>query len=203
VDEPVAGAERDTGRRRWLALALLAPIALSFLLVDLGGWSLWGDEALYGGVAIDTAAAGRLLPMVIDDDDYVSKPIGGFLFLRAAFALWGPTEIAARLPSVAAALATVLLVAHAGARWFGAGQGFLAGLFLVTAPRALNFHGFRSGTFDALLVLATSAVLVLWIESVRRGSRGRWLAHTFEPQPPEENTRFVPSAVSTKVPVDV
>lgn len=160
-------------RRLWTAL-VLAPLAALVLCWNLGEGSLQGDEALYVAVVTETAESGRRLPLRVDGADYVSKPIGGFVPMRLAIDRVAPVELAARLPSVLAAWLLVLLVGDAAARWFGGGSGVVAGLLLVTAQRPLDLHGFRSGTFEAFLVLSISATVVFWIESRRRESRPLW-----------------------------
>ncbi len=101
------------------------------------------------------------------------------LWLQAlGLKLLGYGELAIRLPSALAGLATIALLV-----WFAERQlkkplaGYLAGLVLVTTPWC-GFHVTRTGDFDALLTLWLTAALLfgwLWLESLKEDEpRPRW-----------------------------
>ncbi|RMD73466.1 MAG: phospholipid carrier-dependent glycosyltransferase, partial [Bacteroidetes bacterium] len=101
------------------------------------------------------------------------------LWLQAlGLQLLGYGELAIRLPSALAGLATIALLV-----WFAERQlkkplaGYLAGLVLVTTPWC-GFHVTRTGDFDALLTLWLTAALLfgwLWLESLKGDEpRPRW-----------------------------
>jgi len=172
--------QRRTVADRLLAaapLVLLALFAARLLTYELDAASLWGDEALYAAVTVDTQQSGHWLPLRIADTIYAEKPVGGFLLLRASFALFGVNEIADRIPGVAAGLLAVLVLGAATERWLGRWYGLFAGVLFVVSGRVLAFHGFRSGVFEGPLLLLLTLALVLWIESLRR-SNWRWFGGT-------------------------
>ncbi len=171
-----AAPSSGTRLRTAAALGLLTLVAGALLLFDLDGASLWGDEALYAVVTIDTLESGHLVPLRLLNELYLEKPIGGFLGLVAGFALFGVDEIGARAASVVYGLGAILVLGWAAARWFGPGYGLFAGLLLASSGRALGFHALRSGTFDAPLLLLVVSGLVLWIDSMRRESSIRFAA---------------------------
>ena len=71
--------------------------------------------------------------------------------------LFGPGELALRLPSAMAALATclvLLVIAHGYLR--STALGVLSALILVTSPGFVGLHAARTGDYDALLTLLTT-----------------------------------------------
>src|SRR5216683_1597220 len=158
--DDLLGATRETdvareasvtpGPRRLRASALLTGI-LRFrleliLIVALGGFALgsgmtgaplvdW-DEATYAEVAHEAIANHKYLDFTWNGQGYVKKPPLLFWALVGSFKVLGESEFAARLPSVAAGLATLLLIYLTAA---GA-AGRLAGTLAALAP--LQFYFF-------------------------------------------------------------
>jgi hypothetical protein len=63
-----------------------------------------------------------------------------FLYIQAlSFLLFGPTEVAARLPSLLASLVSVGLVFGLGYSLYGRGVGLLAAYLLAASPFAILF----------------------------------------------------------------
>lgn len=133
-------------------------------LVDLGGHSLWSDEADTWYVTsegwahlVDTVAAWDLHAAAYYALVWLSSPLG-------------ETEWWLRLPSVLFAVATVPLVALLATRWFGRWVGVVAALVVAA-------HGFfvpyaqeaRSYTMAVALVAAAGVLLDLGCE--RRTTR--------------------------------
>ncbi len=68
--------------------------------------------------------------------------------------LFGPNELAIRLPAALAALATIgLLIGFSYREWGRAGPGLAASLVLLTTDLYIESHGARAGDFDTLLAL--------------------------------------------------
>ena len=162
--------------RRLSASAVLARI-LRFrveliLIVVLGGLALgsgmtaaplvdW-DEATYAEVAHEAIANHKYLDFTWNGQGYVKKPPLLFWALIGSFKVLGESEFAARLPSVVAGLATLLLIYLTGA---GA-AGRLAGTLAALAPLQFYFfiaRGGRDCATDApllfFLTLALYAIL--------------------------------------------
>jgi 4-amino-4-deoxy-L-arabinose transferase-like glycosyltransferase len=116
-----------------VALAVAAAILLPLNLLSLQPFH--HDEALYvtWGLRIASGQDPWLAATPID-----KPPLYPFL-LAGALALLGPTETAARLPSLAATGLAVLLVYLLGKRLYGPATGLLAAWLLALSPFALMF----------------------------------------------------------------
>ena len=121
------------------------------LIVTLGGFALgsgmtaaplvdW-DEATYAEVAHEAIANHSYLDFTWNGQGYVKKPPLLFWALVGSFKVLGENEFAARLPSVAAGLATLLLIYLTAA---GA-AGRLAGTLAALAPLQFYFFVARGG----------------------------------------------------------
>lgn len=152
-------------------LVLLAATLL--VLVRLGAMELRApDEPRYALVAEELRSfqqgwRGTVLPH-LHGDPYTQKPPLFFWLAALAGAPGGRVdEVAARLPSALAGIATVVATMALGTRLFGRGTGTLAGLLLVTtidwSYRARTAH------LDTLLAcFETLALLAFWrIETTR------------------------------------
>jgi 4-amino-4-deoxy-L-arabinose transferase-like glycosyltransferase len=158
------------------ALVLVAAALLVF--VRLGATDLWPpDEPRYALVAeemrtMEHGASGLVL-LHLHGAPYTQKPPLFYWLAAAAGAPLGRvTEIAARLPSALAGLATVAATIAIGTLLFGRGTGTLAGLLLATtfdwSYRA------RTVQLDTLLALfETTAILAFWrFETAWRAAPG-------------------------------
>ena len=142
-----------------LALFLLLCYFPLFLHLDTLSLRLW-DESRRGVSAIEMAEGGSWLTPTFEGqpDLYGTKP-PLLIWLQATFMkVLGYNELAVRLPSALAGLATVLLLV-----WFSRRHlqrplaGYLAGLILLTSKGYINYHGAISGDYDALLILWLTA----------------------------------------------
>ncbi|HEV8673978.1 MAG TPA: glycosyltransferase family 39 protein [Methylomirabilota bacterium] len=120
-------------------------------------------EAKYALVAREMLEGGpRLVPHVYGEL-FADKPPLYFWATAALGWLRGGRidEVTARLPAVAAAVATLLLVHRLGTDLFGGGAGLLAGVVLATSN--LFFWYARQGHLDQFLTaFVTLACLGLW-----------------------------------------
>jgi len=113
--------------------AVLIFAAVLFLWF-LGAHDLWApDEPFFGEGAREMVADGQWLVTHVNGVVNSHKP-PLFFWLIAVFSLplGVVTEFTARLPSVLAALGTLLLVMRLGRRWYGPKTAALAGLLLAT-----------------------------------------------------------------------
>ena len=117
-----------------------------------------------------------LVPTVGGAPDHWGTKPPLLIWLQTLFlALLGPGELAIRLPSSLAAVATIGLFIWFGRRVLGRPWvGWLAGLALVTAPLYIGNHGARSGDYDALLGLFLTGQLLFSYTYVSTG-RHRYL----------------------------
>jgi 4-amino-4-deoxy-L-arabinose transferase-like glycosyltransferase len=101
----------------------------------LGGHDLWApDEPFFGEGAREMLADGQWLVTHVNGVVNSHKP-PLFFWLIAVFSIpfGAVTEFTARLPSVLAALATLVLTMRLGRRWFGSRTAALAGCLLATS----------------------------------------------------------------------
>jgi len=119
------------------------------------------DEALYAFFA-RLIASGRdpmLAGVVVD------KPPAAFYLTALSLLAIGPNELAARLPELAAGVASVALAYALGRRLYGPAVGLLAAGLLALSPFAILFS--ITAFVDPLLTAA-----VLW--ALWAASAGRW-----------------------------
>lgn len=167
--------------RRWLPLFLLLALSFIPLFWLLGSLPVqqW-DEARTGlnGLGIWRYNDWLVLRYQGQPDLWNGKPPLWPWVLALSFKLLGATELALRLPAALAALATVLLVYRAGSQWLKSRLGgLLAGLVLLTTQGYVTLHVARSGDFDALLTLWTTAGALAWLAYLHTG-RTRWAWRT-------------------------
>lgn len=178
-DNPEFGAAPEAGAApgpRWptarAALARIFRFRLELILiVALGGLALgsrmteaplvdW-DEATYAEVAHEAIANHSYLDFTWNGQAYVKKPPLLFWALAGSFKVLGESEFAARLPSVAAGLATLLLIYLTAAGV----AGRLAGTLAALAPLQFYFFVARGGrdcaTDAPLLFFLTLALYAL------------------------------------------
>jgi 4-amino-4-deoxy-L-arabinose transferase-like glycosyltransferase len=157
-----------TAPARWPA-ALLALILLQGLALRLAPWGqnrFLEDEALYGywGLQIATGADPLL------DLEPVDKPPLHAYTLALSFLALGPGETAARLPSLLASVAGIVLVYALGrALVAGPAVGLLAALLLALSPFDLLF---ASTAFTDPLMTAWVLAALLAAARGRPGAAG-------------------------------
>ena len=124
-----------TARQRALLVALLSAASIMYAM-PIGTRPLWNqDEARVVLLAEDTLRHGPRLPARVRDAPYLNKP--PLFFWTVALGAWPSGRVsdrAAPIPSIAAALATLLGVFAIGRRLSGAHTGFIALVVLATSP---------------------------------------------------------------------
>jgi len=146
-------------------LALLTAILLlgfalrvAYLTVD----RFHADEALYAGWALLIRGRDPLLLSVP-----VDKPPLYLYTLAGSLIAFGPSEVAARLPSLAASVLSIALIYLLGRRLYSPSVGTWAALFLALSPFDILFA--RTAFTDSMLVMWTLAALCA-------AAAGRWFA---------------------------
>ncbi|GAA2263706.1 hypothetical protein GCM10010232_64500 [Streptomyces amakusaensis] len=110
----------------------LAPAALMLLL---GLWGIEREGTLWTDEAVTYDMARRSLPEIWRTLGTIDAVHGlYYLLMHAVFAVFEPSLVALRLPSVLAMCATAALVALIGRRLAGPRAGLLAGLLLPLLP---------------------------------------------------------------------
>jgi 4-amino-4-deoxy-L-arabinose transferase-like glycosyltransferase len=154
----------------WAALWAVALLALyqgsaSVALID-------NDEGRNAEVAREMAASGDYIVPHFNGLPYLDKPVFFFAAAATAIKALGPTELAARLPSLVFTLATAVLVIAFGSVRFNRATGLLAGLILITCPLAQAFA--RIVIFDATMMFWVSLACIALHLSWER-NRVLWL----------------------------
>jgi mannosyltransferase len=161
VSAASASESEPVGRWPRLAAWLIPAVAMAVV----GGLgitrpALWTDEFATWGMA--TASWDRMWG-VLRYLDAVIAPY--YLLVRAGTALLGGSDLALRLPSLAAMVLAAGLVGSLGRRLAGPRAGILAGLLLAVLPAASRFaQEARPYAMTALLAVAATYLLVLSTE---------------------------------------
>jgi 4-amino-4-deoxy-L-arabinose transferase-like glycosyltransferase len=151
---PVASPVRRTPPLAWVlaaSLALSLFIALKLPLLD-------PDEGRNAEVAREMAVTGELVIPHLAGMPYLDKPPGFFWAAALSIRAFGHTPLAARLPSIVASLALLLLVGRAATRAGGVRFGWLAAALLAAAPLYAGLSAYV--IFDMMLALC---VTVVWL----------------------------------------
>ncbi len=148
--------------RFWHYLLLLTVGACLFLW-NLGGASLWDiDEGKNSTCSEEMRQSGNWVVPTFNGELRVDKPALLYWLQIAAYNRLGVNEFAARLPSVLAALGTLLLAYELGRSLFGKATGLLTGLVAASTPMLCGAARFANP--DALLHFFTLlTLLIFWL----------------------------------------
>jgi 4-amino-4-deoxy-L-arabinose transferase-like glycosyltransferase len=139
-----------------IALLILLPANHLIPLIDR-------DEPRFAQATREMIQRGEWIVPYFNNQYRFDKPILIYWIMRAAYAVFGVNEFAARLPSVLSTILFVLIVFHMGSRWFSVRAGFFAAFGLLTCAQVL-MHG-RSAVADmpmvAMVALAQYALFEL------------------------------------------
>ncbi len=155
-DEAVA--PRWSSARESVALLLLCAVCCLVMFPRLFYPLIEPDESRYVQIALEMIESGNWITPTLDGQPYLDKPPLLYWMTATSISIFGPHELAARLPSVVCAILTVLLIFWGGCRilgsrgaWCGAIALLLCGGF-VLAGRFL--------VMDSLLTVCTTASLI-------------------------------------------
>lgn len=165
--------------RSKLLLPLWCLVAVIAISIHLGGHPLLdADEGRNGEVGREMAATNDYVMPRLDALPYVDKPIVYFAAEAAAMEVLGPTETAARLPSLLFTLLTAALVAWFARRLWGAEAGWASAIATLSMPLTVAFA--HMVIFDsALTFFITAAMIALYLaveEHQKRWATLAWLA---------------------------
>lgn len=154
---------------------LLLALAAILFAVNIWGYDLWPpDEPRFAQVAREMMQSGDYLVPHINGEPYKEKP--PLLFWAIAATSWpygDVNEYTARIPSVKAAVFTILLTYLLARKLYGTRVAFWAALVLMTNQRF--WWQARFGQIDMLLTCCLSAALLcFWFWNKNR--RAGWLA---------------------------
>ena len=164
-----------SGGRRDTALLLIGAALL--LLAGIGSYPLWDpDEGRHAAIAERLGNDGQWLVPRLYGEPYYDKPTLFYWIVRASFATFGTNELAARLPSVLATLATLVIVHRFARDRLGRRAAAIAGAIYATAPLVVVLG--RYCNLDAILTLFVTWACTGWLGWLD-GSRRRppWSAY--------------------------
>ncbi len=152
-------------------------VAIGFVWVILVFGFLYGfadypllepDEGRNAEVAREMAVTNDYVLPRLNGLPYLDKPVLFFAVAAASMEILGPSEFAARLPSLLFTLGTVVLVWGFGRRHFDADTALTAAVATAATPFALAYS--RTVIFDSTLsFFAVAAILALY-ESIEARS---------------------------------
>jgi len=125
------------GDGRWatLGLALLMVAGAALRLAPIGANRFHQDEALYSFWALQISTGHDL----ILNHFRVDKPPLLIYTLALCFKLFGPSEVAARLPSELSSVASIALVYYLASRLYGRAVAILAAVLMALSPFNILF----------------------------------------------------------------
>lgn len=180
-DLPLQMTDLDIHQRRSPARAVLADLAwllglgLLVLGAGLGLRDPWpADEPRFALVARDMVTSGEWLFPRVGGDWYQDKPPLFFWLIALCYAISGSLRIAFLLPSLLAALGTLLLVYDLGRRLWDRQTGFAAAFALLfTVQFPLQAH---LAQIDALLCFWTTLSIYGLCRHLLLGQGWKWYA---------------------------
>lgn len=151
------GIQEKVGKNDWWLAALLLALLYFPLFSHLDSLPIriW-DEARLAKNALHMYNTGELIVTYFDGapDLYNTKPPLLIWLMAGLMKIFGPTELAVRLPSAIAALLTAASLVWFSIRYLqNKWIGFTTALSLVLLNGFADFHTARTGDYDSLLTL--------------------------------------------------
>jgi 4-amino-4-deoxy-L-arabinose transferase-like glycosyltransferase len=163
-------------KSRWAAAGAAALSVYFLYFFRLGGTPLLDpDEPVYGQIAREMVRSGNWLTPHLAGRPWFDKPPLFYWASAAAMSVFGPTELAARLPSAISAVLLAALVFVLGRRFFGRAAGWAAAAVLATSLQSIILG--RAAVTDmlfALTLMAPLAAFARWYEGT--GPTTAWAA---------------------------
>jgi 4-amino-4-deoxy-L-arabinose transferase-like glycosyltransferase len=160
------------GRAPAAALLLLA-LAVVPLAPRIGSWALIEpDEGRNAEIAREMLVEGAWAVPLFNGLPFLDKPPLLFWAIAGAFGTLGVSELAARLPSAAAMVATIGLTAALGRTLLDSRRAFLAAVVFASCPMALVFAGLV--IFDMPLTAFVMGALYCLVRARQDAQGWRW-----------------------------
>ena len=153
-----------------------AVLVMAVLMLSIGAASLPlfdPDEARFARTSLEMQRSGDLVVPTFEGEPRLVKPPLLHWLQATLFSILGTGEWVVRLPSIVAALATLLITGWVARRRFGEQGALWATLCLATMPLFIVIG--RQGTLDALLTLHIWAVVAYDVDAApENGARAVW-----------------------------
>jgi 4-amino-4-deoxy-L-arabinose transferase-like glycosyltransferase len=167
-------AVRRPGRVRTLLVVGVLAAVVAPLLYGLGAWPLIEpDEGRNAEIAREMLASGQWSVPHFNGLPYLDKPVLLFWMIAGFFRTLGVNEMAARLPSALAGVATVALTFELGSMLVGWRRGLLAAVVVATTPIVAAYA--RLVIFDLPLTAFATATLCCLVRARLDGDDRVWL----------------------------
>jgi len=154
----------------WRRALLLVGILWSIYLFSATRSTLWNrDEARYATAAVEMVGSGNYLYPTFNHELRPHKPILIYWLMSVPVRIFGPTELAVRLPATLCMAASCLMVFAIGRHLFSSRSGRWAAAILATSP--LVMISGMAATTDAALMAAILSTLVPFVWAYTDGSR--------------------------------
>jgi 4-amino-4-deoxy-L-arabinose transferase-like glycosyltransferase len=153
---------------------LLTAATLAIYFYGAHGFALADpDEARYGELAREMIASGDFVTPRLNHVKYFEKPPLVYWATALSIRAFGPSELAVRVPTLLAGLATLVLTTLLARRLYGAGTALLAAAILAGAP-LFAFMAVILTLDMSLTVFVTAALFAVWRAWSGGGDR-RWV----------------------------
>jgi 4-amino-4-deoxy-L-arabinose transferase-like glycosyltransferase len=160
---------------KWLALIIFASI---IFFVNLGSDGIYSaQEGRAAIVAQNMLDSGNWLHISIKGGIETEKPILCYWFYALSGYVFGVNEFSVRLPSVIAAIATVLMSCWLGIRIYGKQTGFLAGFILASMIGFINLG--RLARIDIVLCAFYTASMLFLYTGFFEKKKANWHLYIF------------------------
>ena len=162
-------------RRDAVVLGLVGVILAFGFLYGFAGYPLLEpDEGRNAEVAREMAITNDYVLPRLNGLPYLDKPVLFFAVGAVSMEMLGPTEFAARLPSLVFTIATLMLVWGFGRRHFDAETAITATIATAATPFVLAYS--RTVIFDSTLGFFAVAAIFALYESIEAssGERATW-----------------------------
>ncbi|HEV8336229.1 MAG TPA: glycosyltransferase family 39 protein [Candidatus Polarisedimenticolia bacterium] len=157
---------RSRALRLGLGLFLLLAVAAVMLTAHLGDEGLTDpDESAYAESVREMVERGDWLVPHLYGEPLLDKPIFFYWAMGASFRLFGENELAARLPSVLAALVLLLAVLRLGFLIYGSETaGWIAAFILLASPQFVVMG--RAAVTDMILTAFCTLGILCYLETL-------------------------------------
>jgi len=143
---------------------LLLIYALLIFGLNLGEPGVYAaQEGRAGVIARNMIKSGDYMSMTFKDNHTTEKPIFCYWIYAGFCKMFGVTEVAVRLPSVIAALMTVLLACFLAAKIYDESTGLLTGFILSSMPLFVNLG--RIARIDMVLCMFFTLSMVVFYKA--------------------------------------
>jgi 4-amino-4-deoxy-L-arabinose transferase-like glycosyltransferase len=173
----VSNAAFKNSSKSWrLAAAIVLGLAAIIFFTRLGSRALWASEFRWAEIAREMRLSGNYFWPTIDGRVYYDKPLGTYWLVIAATHITGAmNETAARIPSAAAGLLSVLFLMLLVNRMFDWKHAVLSGFILSTSYSFVFFSRHASADVETIAGELLALLLFVWNEESPEGWWVVWL----------------------------